>query len=85
MSVRRPGTRAVAAGTAVPWVVGGASLVVLAQLRGLVRGGEGELVWNGSFVLVLLALGLANLAVWRLTWVARRLLRRRGAPWEGEA
>ncbi|MGI9591449.1 MAG: hypothetical protein ACR2P8_08775 [Myxococcota bacterium] len=47
------------------------SLVVIAQLRGLARGPEGELVWNTSLTLLLLALVLANVAVWRLARLSR--------------
>lgn len=75
MSARRPGDRVRAGGRAAPWVIGGASLVVVAQLRGLARAADGDLVWNAPLVLLLLALGLANAAAWRQAWAMRRLAR----------
>lgn len=94
MSARRPGDRVTAGGLArdrlaaggraAAWVIGGASLVVVAQLRGLAHAADGDLVWNAPLVLLLLALGLANVAAWRQAQALRRLARPPLPTWQDE-
>ncbi len=85
MSAPHANDRGRAAGRAAPWVTAASTLVAIAQLRGLVRGADGELDWNASLVLLLLALALANAAAWRQAWALGQLARRRSVLWEDES